>query len=272
MAKGCHLRLGAGPAACPASGLDTRGQGGGPRPPAGRWALYVAPGPAVGRARGAGTSAGSALSPAPAHILPSGSESSGCTPGGPGGGITGRRPLGDWPCRVPRAGSPAGPEGRGPPAPPGSAGVTALLVGLERGLAGPRTLGAWGRLMPRLGAPQRPARGSQLERTQLPSCLSHSCCPPSPLRETDVGVATFRLSTACSVRPGRRFLVCAHAPDALSSCARRTPCCVPRGPSALHFHGFISGWCLPDLLSAARDSCSSLGMPFLSCSEDPKYL
>lgn len=98
MAKGHHLRLGAGPAACPASGLDTRGRRGGPRPPAGRRALYVAPGPAVGRPRGAGASAGSALSPVPAHILPSGSESSGCIPRGPGGGIAGRCPLGDCSC------------------------------------------------------------------------------------------------------------------------------------------------------------------------------
>ena len=82
-----------------ASGLDTKGWGGGLRPPAGRRALYVAPGPAVGRPRGAGASAGSALSPAPAHILPSGSESSGCTPRGPGGAI--RWPAPAWGLAMP---------------------------------------------------------------------------------------------------------------------------------------------------------------------------
>lgn len=76
-------------------------------------------------------------------------------PRGPGEGSPAGAHPGGCPCRVPRAGSPAGPEGGGPLAPPGSAGVTALppLMLLEGGRAGPRALGVWGRRVPRLRAP-----------------------------------------------------------------------------------------------------------------------
>ena len=73
-----------------------------------------------------------------------------------------------------------------------------------------------------------PAVSPALAAHQAPSVRQMSALPPSG-----------------SVRPGRRFSVRAHAPDVLSSCARRMPRCMPLGPSALHFQGFISGCVCP---------------------------
>lgn len=77
VARGRHLRLRGRACSLSSVGLDPRGW---------RGALCVAPGPAVRKPRGVGPSAGTALSPAPHHILPSGSESSSCTPGALGEG------------------------------------------------------------------------------------------------------------------------------------------------------------------------------------------
>lgn len=52
---------------------------------------------------------------------------------------------------------------------------------LEGGRAGPKALGVWGRRVSRLGGPPTASEG--------PAVGEECSCPPSPLRETEVGVA-----------------------------------------------------------------------------------
>ena len=164
-----------------------------PRSPAGRRALCVAPGPAGRRPCGAGPVQGGPQ-PCPAHILPSGSESGGCTPGLRGGIAGGAR----WGVALAESLRLAATQGWREEAPGSSrqcwshcsAPADASGEG-PGGSQGPRGLGeARAQTRGPPTASERPAVGEEHSRPPSPSVRRRSALPRPP-----------QAPASCSARP-----------------------------------------------------------------------